>query len=104
MTKLDVLSMFERIPVCTGYRLPDGTATTEFPAHQTDFHHAQPAYEELAGWGADISGVTAFARLPDAARAYLDFVEERVGVPVTMVGIGQRRDQTLTRRELAPAA
>ncbi len=48
--------------------------------------------------------MTAFGDLPDAARAYLDFVEERVGVPVTMVGIGQRRDQTLTRRELAPAA
>jgi adenylosuccinate synthase len=104
VTKLDVLSMFERIPVCTGYRLTDGTVTTDFPSHQTDFHHAQPVYEELAGWSTDISAVTAFGDLPDAARAYLDFVEERVGVPVTMVGIGQRRDQTLTRRELAPAA
>jgi adenylosuccinate synthase len=104
VTKLDVLSMFDRIPICTGYRLEDGTETVEFPSHQTDFHHARPVYEELPGWGADISGVTAFGELPAAARAYLDFVEERVGVPVTMVGIGQRRDQTLTRRELAPAA
>jgi adenylosuccinate synthase len=104
VTKLDVLSMFERIPVCTAYKLEDGSETIEFPAHQTDFHHAQPVYEELPGWSADISGITAFAELPEAARAYLDFVEERVGVPVTMVGIGQRRDQTLTRRELAPAA
>jgi adenylosuccinate synthase len=59
---------------------------------------------ELPGWSTGISAVTAFGQLPAAARAYLDFVEERVGVPVTMVGIGQRRDQTLTRRELAPAA
>ena len=104
VTKLDVLSMFDRIPVCTGYRLPDGALTTDFPSHQTDFHHARPEYEELPGWGVDISAVTAFAQLPEAARAYLDFVEGRVGVPVTMVGVGQRRDQTLTRRELAPAA
>ena len=65
VTKLDVLSMFERIPVCTGYRLTDGTITAEFPSHQTDFHHAQPVYEELAGWGSDISGVTTFAHLPE---------------------------------------
>jgi adenylosuccinate synthase len=104
VTKLDVLSMFDRIPICTGYRLEDGADTIEFPAHQTDFHHAQPVYEELPGWGTDISGVTAFEQLPEAARGYLDVVEERVGVPVTMVGVGQRRDQTLTRRELAPAA
>jgi adenylosuccinate synthase len=104
VTKLDVLSMFDRIPICTGYRLEDGRETVEFPSHQTDFHHAQPVYEELPGWSTDISEVTAFGELPEAARAYLDVVEERVGVPVTMVGIGQRRDQTLTRRELAPAA
>jgi adenylosuccinate synthase len=104
VTKLDVLSMFERIPVCVGYRLSDGSQTVEFPSHQTEFHHADPVYEELPGWGADISSVTAFAQLPEAARAYLDVLEERVGVPVTMVGVGQRREQTLTRRELAPAA
>ena len=104
VTKLDVLSMFERIPVCVAYRLSDGSQTIEFPNHQTDFHHAEPVYEELPGWGTDISSVTAFGRLPEAARAYLDVLEERVGVPVTMVGVGQRREQTLTRRELAPAA
>ena len=51
VTKLDVLSMFERIPVCTGYRLSDGTVTTDFPAHQTDFHHAQPVYERAGRVG-----------------------------------------------------
>ncbi|HYX84553.1 MAG TPA: adenylosuccinate synthase [Gaiellales bacterium] len=104
VTKLDVLSMFESIPVCTGYRLPDGTVTTDFPAHQTDFHHSQPVYEELEGWGADISAVTAYAQLPEAARRYLEFIEAQVGVPIAIVGIGARRDQTIVVRELAPAA
>src|SRR5207253_7206857 len=50
LTKLDVLSHFERIPVCTRYRLPDGRETVDFPAHQSDFHHARPVYEALGGW------------------------------------------------------
>jgi adenylosuccinate synthase len=104
VTKLDVLSMFESIPVCTGYRLADGSLTTEFPAHQSDFHHAQPVYEELPGWGSDLSAVTSYDSLPERAKAYLEFLEERVGVPVALVGIGQRRDQTITRREVLAAA
>jgi adenylosuccinate synthase len=104
VTKLDVLSMFESIPVCTGYRLADGTLTAEFPAHQSDFHHAQPVYEELPGWGSDLSAVTSYDALPDQAREYLEFIEQRVGVPIALVGIGQRRDQTITRREVLAAA
>jgi adenylosuccinate synthase len=104
VTKLDVLSMFESIPVCTGYRLADGTLTTEFPAHQSDFHHARPVYEELPGWGADLSAVSSYDSLPDQARDYLEFIEQRVGVPIALVGIGQRRDQTITRREVLAAA
>jgi adenylosuccinate synthase len=104
VTKLDVLSMFETIPVCTAYRLPDGGTTREFPAHQSEFHHAQPVYQELAGWGSDISSVTEYARLPQAARDYLTFVEDEVGVPVGMVGTGQRRDQIIMVREFLQAA
>ncbi len=104
VTKLDVLSMFEAIPVCTAYRLPDGTTTREFPAHQSEFHHAQPVYEELAGWRGDISSVTEYARLPQAAREYLTFLENEVGVPVGMVGTGQRRDQIIMVREFLRAA
>jgi adenylosuccinate synthase len=103
VTKLDVLSLFDRIPVCTGYRLQDGSVTDDFPSHQSDFHHAAPVYEELPGWQRDISDTTAYADLPDAARGYLDFVAERVGVPVALVGIGQRRDQTITMREVLAA-
>jgi adenylosuccinate synthase len=104
ITKLDVLSMFERIPVCTGYRLADGSLAEEFPAHQSDFHHAQPVYEELPGWRRDLSATTSYDELPGEARRYLEFIEEQVGVPIALVGIGQRRDQTITRRELLAAA
>jgi adenylosuccinate synthase len=104
VTKLDVLSIFDRIPVCIAYRLPDGTVTSDFPAHQSDFHHAQAVYEELEGWSADISGVRQISDLPPQALAYLRFVEERVSVPVAIVGVGPRRDQTVTVRDVLKAA
>jgi adenylosuccinate synthase len=104
LTKLDVLSIFESIPVCTAYRLPDGSITEDFPWHQSDFHHAQPVYERLEGWSTDISGVREAAQLPRAAREYLAFIEERVGVELAIVGIGQRRDQIITLRDVLAAA
>jgi adenylosuccinate synthase len=104
VTKLDVLSIFDRIPVCIAYRLPGGTVTSDFPAHQSDFHHAQAVYEELEGWSADISGVRQISDLPPQALAYLRFVEERVSVPVAIVGVGPRRDQTVTVRDVLKAA
>ena len=104
VTKLDVLSMLDSIPVCTGYRLSDGTVTTDFPSHQTDFHHATPVYQKLDGWGSDISSVTTYDGLPPAAKAYLELVEAEVGVPIAIVGTGARRDQTIVVRELQPAA
>ena len=104
LTKLDVLSIFDSIPVCTAYRLPDGTVTEDFPWHQSDFHHAEPVYERLEGWSTDISGVRDASQLPRAAREYLAFVEERVGVEVAIVGIGQRRDQIITLHDVLEAA
>jgi len=95
LTKLDVLSMFESIPVCTAYRLPDGTVTEEFPGHQSDFHHAEPVFVERPGWGVDISDVTEWDDLPAAARDYVTWVGEQLGIPVTLVGVGVRRDQVL---------
>jgi adenylosuccinate synthase len=104
VTKLDVLSIFESIPVCTHYTLPDGTVTEDFPGHQSDFHHAQPVYAELPGWNTDISHVRDAGQLPAAARDYLDFIEQQVGVPVAIVGIGQRRDQIITLQDVLAAA
>jgi adenylosuccinate synthase len=86
LTKLDVLSEFSEIPVCTRYRLPDGTETVEFPAHQSDFHHARPIYETLPGWREPLDD-----GLPAAARRYVEFVETALELEVSMVGTGADR-------------
>jgi adenylosuccinate synthase len=90
LTKLDVLSPFEDLPVCVRYRLPDGTETDEFPAHQSDFHHCRPVFETLPGWGEEIGDA-----LPEAARGYVSFVERELGVRVTLVGTGAAREHVL---------
>jgi adenylosuccinate synthase len=90
LTKLDVLSEFTEIPVCVRYRLEDGTETDEFPAHQSDFHHCRPVFETLQGWGTAIE-----EELPEAARAYVSFVEAALGVSVTLVGTGAARERVL---------
>jgi adenylosuccinate synthase len=99
LTKLDVLSAFGELPVCTQYELPDGTTTKEFPAHQSDFHHCRPVYETLPGWGEPLDG----DELPDAARRYVEFVEQELDVEVCLVGTGAEREQVLRRgAEAAP--
>ena len=91
LTKLDVLSDFDQIPVCVRYRLPDGTQTEDFPAHQSDFHHCAPVFETLGGWQQELTGPS----LPAAAAAYVAFVGDALGVPVTIVGTGASRDAVL---------
>jgi adenylosuccinate synthase len=92
LTKLDVLSDFGEIPVCVRYRLRDGTDTNEFPAHQTDFHHAEPVYETLPGWGEPLDG-----ELPPAARSYVEFVERELDLEISLVGTGASRERVLAR-------
>jgi adenylosuccinate synthase len=104
LTKLDVLSSFSELPVCVRYRLPDGTETDEFPAHQSDFHHAEPVYETLAGWEEPLDGVPDLRSLPDASRRYVDFVSETLDVDVCMVGTGRDRERVLTSRSLEQVA
>jgi adenylosuccinate synthase len=104
LTKLDVLSSFSELPVCVRYRLPDGTETEEFPAHQSDFHHARPVYETLPGWEEPLDGIESLDDLPDAARAYVAFVEEALGVEVCMVGTGPDRERILASRTLESVA
>ena len=91
LTKLDVLSAFEEIPVCVRYRLPDGIETEEFPAHQSDFHHCRPVFETLPGWGDVITD----DGLPAAAQDYVAFVERALAVPVRLVGTGAARERVL---------
>lgn len=92
LTKIDVLSSFAEIPICVRYALPDGSETDDFPAHQSDFHHCRPVFEVLPGWQEEIEG----NELPDVAVAYVRFVEAALGVPVSLVGIGQGREAVLT--------
>jgi adenylosuccinate synthase len=94
LTKLDVLSTFEALPVCVRYALPDGSETEDFPAHQSDFHHCRPVFETLAGWQQELDGDV----LPDAARDYVRFVEGELDVPVALVGTGAARESVLSLR------
>ncbi len=100
LTKLDVLSNFEKIPVCVGYRLPDGSIIDEMPMTQTDFHHAVPVYEELPGWRDDISKARSFEDLPKNARRYIDVLQQMSGAPFSVIGVGPARDETIQLREL----
>ncbi|MFL5982532.1 MAG: adenylosuccinate synthase [Gaiellaceae bacterium] len=93
LTKLDVLSTFAEVPVCVAYRLRDGSQTSEFPAHQSDFHHCRPVYETVPGWEAPIDDA-----LPDAARAYVEFVEQELGVAISLVGTGADRERFVALR------
>src|SRR6476661_8470315 len=87
LTKLDVLSAFDEIPVCVRYVLPDGTETPNFPAHQSDFHHCRPVFETLQGWREPLGD-----ELPGAAQAYVEFIERALDVPVRLVGTGAERE------------
>src|SRR5215467_1717369 len=97
VTKLDILSGLEKVPVCVAYDV-HGTRHDEVPMTQTDFHHARPIYEYLDGWWEDISSAREFADLPKNAQAYVRAVEEMIGAPVSAVGVGPRRDQTVQLR------
>jgi adenylosuccinate synthase len=99
LTKLDVLSGLEKVPVCVAYDVA-GARHDEIPVTQTDFHHAVPVYEHLDGWSEDISAAKKFSDLPRNAQAYVRAIEQKIGAPVAAVGVGARRDQTLQLRPL----
>ena len=96
LTKLDVLSHFDELRVAVAYDSLD-QRYSEFPRQQRVLYNCNPVYETLSGWSSDISGVTSYEDLPDAARAYVEYVEDAVGVPITTVSIGPRRSATLSR-------
>ena len=97
LTKLDVLSHFSELPVCVRYRTRDERETPDFPAHQSDFHAAEPVYEVLEGWSEQLDGCSSVTELPAAARGYVEFVERELEVEVTLVGTGAERSSVLTR-------
>ena len=102
VTKLDVLSSLETVPVCVAYTI-DGRRTDEMPMTQSEFARAEPVYQELPGWWEDISGAREFDDLPAKARDYVLRLEELAGAPVSCIGVGPGRDQTIVRRDVLAA-
>jgi adenylosuccinate synthase len=99
LTKLDVLTGWEQIPVCVAYDV-GGVRHDEMPMTQTDFHHARPIYELLDGWDEDISGARTLEDLPKHAQQYVKALEEISGAPMSAVGVGPGRDETVQLRSL----
>ena len=95
LTKLDVLSAFAELPVCVRYRLRDGTETEHFPAHQSDFHHAQPVWEVLPGWSQPLDDASTVGELPQQAQDYVEFVAAALRLPIDLVGVGAARERVL---------
>jgi adenylosuccinate synthase len=95
ITKLDVMSGLDPIRVCTRYRSDEGAELDHFPYHQTVLHHAAGEYDELPGFDDDLSECTSESELPGAARDYLRFVAEFVGVPIALIGVGAGREQVI---------
>ncbi|HYE95485.1 MAG TPA: adenylosuccinate synthetase, partial [Rubricoccaceae bacterium] len=94
VTKLDVLSGMPELKVCTRYRL-DGKETDRFPSDLPSLERVEPVYETLPGFEGDLTEAAAYEDLPPSARAYLDFVSDFLGVPISMVSTGPRREETL---------
>ncbi len=96
LTKLDVLSGLERVPVCVAYEVA-GERYDEMPMSQSDLHHAVPVYEELPGWWEDLSACRSFEELPAAAQRYVWRLEELSGARISAIGVGPGREQTVVR-------
>lgn len=94
-TVLDVLGYLDEIPVCVGYDI-DGEVTTDFPT-TTLLEKAKPVYETLPGWKCDIRGIKKYEDLPENCRKYIEFVEEKIGFPITMISNGPGRDDIIYR-------
>ena len=100
LTKLDVLGGLDRLKVCVAYEL-DGKRYEYMPYHQSVVHKAAPVYEELPGWSADLTGISRASDLPSAAADYIAFLEDSLGLPIRLVGVGPGRSQFLVREQAA---
>jgi adenylosuccinate synthase len=98
LTKLDVLTGFDKLQIAVGYKLPDGRTASEFPSDPEMLAQAQPVYEELPGWKEPIADLREYSELPDNARRYVERVEQLVGVEAIAVSVGAERGQTIVRK------
>lgn len=99
VTKLDVLSGLEQVPICVGYEV-DGVVHHDMPMTQTDLHHTTPVYEYHEGWSQDISSCRSFDQLPKNAQSYIERLEELCGANVSVIGVGPGREENVIRRDL----
>jgi adenylosuccinate synthase len=99
LTKLDVLTGMDEVPVCVAYEV-DGRRYDELPMNQADFARATPVYETFPGWDEDISQARKLDDLPRAARDYVDALEQMIKAPISVIGVGPGRDQTIVVRDL----
>lgn len=98
LTKLDVLTGLEEIPVCVGYEV-DGVRMDEVPWSQSDFHHATPVYESFPGWSENIAGAREFGDLPQAAQDYVLALEAMIHQRISVIGVGPGRDEVIVRHD-----
>ena len=98
LTRLDILDSFSTIKICTGYRLDDGTITTDFPTSASTLECCEPIYEELSGWDGSTASTTKVKDLPPEAKLYVDRIQELIGVPVDIISTGPRREETIVIR------
>lgn len=96
LTKMDVMDGFDTIKVCTSYRIGD-IETKVFPLSLKKLEKVEPIYTELQGWDQDISGITAWEELPDTAKAYIQFIENYLGVSFKIISTGPKRNETIIR-------
>jgi adenylosuccinate synthase len=99
LTKLDVLTGLEEIPVCVAYEV-EGVRMDELPVNQTDFHHARPIYENFPGWSDDITGARSFDDLPANAQSYVRAIEAISGARFSAIGVGPEREQIIVLHDL----
>jgi adenylosuccinate synthase len=97
LTKMDVMDGFDEIKVCTGYKINGGEETKVFPLCLDEIENVEPIYTSMPGWDKDISGMTSWDELPDAAKSYIDYVEKYIGVKFTIISTGPKRSETIIR-------
>lgn len=97
ITRIDTLAGLDKLQVCVGYKV-NGEVTRAFPVGLAALGQVEPVYKEFAGWQGDLSGVTRFEELPEAAQTYIAFISEYLGVPVSFIGVGPQREQCIVVR------
>ncbi len=95
LTKMDVLSYMEEIPICTAYEI-DGKETKDFPFHVL-LGKAKPVFSSMPGWKTDISAIREYAKLPEEARNYIEYIEREIGCPMKYISVGPERDAIILR-------